>query len=78
VQRGWGEVSGSGQQLVIGVKNYGGSELRPPAFTATTCSHGSVSFTVGATNTQATIYCYNRLSTTGTGYCDDLSVVRTG
>jgi hypothetical protein len=75
---GWGEVAAAGQQVVIGVKNYGGSELRAPAFTGTTYAQGSVSFTAGASNTLATIYCYNRLSTAGTGYCDDLSVVRTG
>lgn len=72
---GWGKVSNpANTQVVIGVKNYGGPETRPPAFVTTGYVYGSVTFTTGATNTTAKIYCYARVGT-GYGYCDDISVV---
>ena len=73
VLSGWGRVSATGTELVIGVKNYGGAETRMPAFTSTTYGSGTVTFTTGASNTTARIYCYTRLGT-GEGRCDDVSV----
>ncbi|MEV6520979.1 carbohydrate binding domain-containing protein [Longispora sp. NPDC051575] len=73
---GWGKVSATGTQVVIGVKSYGGTETRAPAFTTTSWASGGVAFSTGATNTTAVVYCYARVGT-GYGYCDDLTLVAT-
>lgn len=72
---GWGKVSNPADtQVVIGVKHYGGAETRAPAFVTTSYEFGSVTFTTGAGNTTAKIYCYARIGS-GYGYCDDLVLV---
>ena len=73
VLSGWGRVTASGTEMVIGVKNYGGTEVRAPAFTVTSYTSGSVTFTTGAANTTARIYCYTRAGT-GDGQCDDVTL----
>ncbi|GLZ75349.1 hypothetical protein Afil01_01560 [Actinorhabdospora filicis] len=73
VLSGWGRVSASGTELVIGVKGYGGAEVRAPGFTTTAWASGSVTFTTGASNTSGRIYCYTRAGG-GDGYCDDVVV----
>ncbi|GIG56810.1 hypothetical protein Lfu02_11820 [Longispora fulva] len=73
---GWGRVSATDTQVVIGVKSFGGTETRAPAFTTMSWAFGSVTFTTGATNTTARIYCYARVGT-GYGYCDDITLVAT-
>ncbi|HCT81013.1 MAG TPA: hypothetical protein DGT23_31490 [Micromonosporaceae bacterium] len=75
VLSGWGKVSNTDTQVVIGVKNHGGAETRAPAFVSTTYVHGSVTFTTGASNTTARIYCYARVGT-GYGYCDDIVLLK--
>ncbi|MEV0648691.1 carbohydrate binding domain-containing protein [Phytomonospora sp. NPDC050363] len=73
VLSGWGRVSATGTELVIGVKNHGGTEARMPAFTTTAYAPGTVTFTTGPSNTTARVYCYTRLGG-GEGRCDDVSV----
>jgi len=68
---GWAKVSASGQSALLGVKNYGG----PPATVTaidTAYAKYQVSFTMGDTSTQATIFFYK--PDTGTVYGDDLDV----
>ena len=65
---GYAKVSASGESVSIGVKNYGGTAVAVP-ITSTTYSFGSVTFTTGASNTNATLYFYKPLS--GTVYGDD-------
>ncbi|MFE2730980.1 carbohydrate binding domain-containing protein [Streptomyces sp. NPDC059349] len=72
---GWGRVDAYDTQLAVGVKNFGGSETRIPAFSAFGWRTGSITFTTGATNTSATLYCYTRTGK-GSGWCDDLRVVK--
>lgn len=62
----------SGQQVIIGVKNYGGAEVTT-AITSTSYSQGTVTFTTGVASTQATIYIYHP-SGTGNCYADDITV----
>ncbi|MDQ0115544.1 hypothetical protein J2T15_005011 [Paenibacillus harenae] len=62
----------SGQQVIIGVKNYGGSEVTT-AIASTAYSQGTATFTTGVATTQATIYIYHP-SGTGNGYADDVTV----
>ncbi|MEY9836653.1 carbohydrate binding domain-containing protein [Streptacidiphilus sp. EB103A] len=69
---GFGLVSATGNQVEIGVKGYGGSQL-VSAITATAWTQGSVSFTTGSTTTTATVFCYHDTGT-GTASCDDLTV----
>ena len=70
---GWGEVGASGNQVEIGVKNYGGTQLVAPII-ATSWSQGTVSFTTGPGTTQATAFCYHDVGS-GAATCDDLSLV---
>lgn len=65
---GYGKVSATGQTALIGVKDYGGN---PVDYTvnSTTYALGTVSFTMGAANTSATLYFYK--PTFGTVYGDD-------
>ncbi|MET7535686.1 carbohydrate binding domain-containing protein [Streptomyces sp. NPDC005507] len=72
---GWGRVDAYDTQLAVGVKNFGGSETRIPAFSAFGWRTGSITFTTGATNTSATLYCYTRTGK-GSGWCDDLRIVK--
>ncbi|WNR46164.1 carbohydrate binding domain-containing protein [Paenibacillus roseipurpureus] len=66
---GWGKVT-SGDSGYIGVKNYGGTELR--AVVNTNMYTGqTITFTTGAANTSALIYIYNN---SGTTYGEDFYV----
>ncbi|MDR6639529.1 carbohydrate binding domain-containing protein [Paenarthrobacter nitroguajacolicus] len=68
------KVGVAGEQLAIGVKNFGGSENYSKS-TDTDWALNTVAFTTGPTNTTATIYCYKN-DGTGQGYCDDFSIVK--
>lgn len=74
VLSGWGRVDKTDTQVVIGVKNYGGAEIRVPAFGTGQWTAGSMTFTTGAANTTAVVYCYAR-SGTGYGWCDDVRLI---
>jgi hypothetical protein len=73
---GFGEVSASGNQVEVGVKDYGGSQLAA-AFTSTTWSLGSVTFTTGASATSAVVFCYHDVGS-GAGYCANITAVQGG
>jgi len=67
-------VQTTGEQIALGVKSYGGNE----AYAKTTSLVNTpiaLSFTMGASSTAATVYCYKN-SGTGAGYCDAFSLVR--
>jgi len=72
---GWGKNTGT-QPLLIGVKDYGGEELRVP-FTDIAYTEGQLSFTTGFSNTTATVYAYKHDETTP-AYADDLVLKREG
>ncbi|NUT35171.1 MAG: hypothetical protein HOV79_19115, partial [Hamadaea sp.] len=74
VLSGRGRVDKADTQVVIGVKNYGGAEIRVPAFGTTQWTPSSMTFTTGASNTTAVVYCYAR-SGTGYGWCDDVRLI---
>ncbi|MFO7869364.1 MAG: family 16 glycosylhydrolase [Bacteroidales bacterium] len=65
---GWGKLSANSGYTVLGVKNYGGDELRSQ-FTETDWQNRELTFTTGADNTTARIYFYQ---SDGTGVtCGD-------
>ncbi|MEY9956632.1 carbohydrate binding domain-containing protein [Streptacidiphilus sp. MAP5-52] len=68
---GYAKVSASGNQVEIGVKNYGGSQAAAP-ITATGWTQGTVTFTTGASTTTADIFCYHDIGS-GTANCDDIT-----
>lgn len=72
--RGYGKVVNAGEELRIGVYNYGGTEMYA-SVTSTSYTQGSVTFTLGATSTSATVYCLKQ-SGLDVGYCDDLTLTR--
>jgi Fe-S cluster biosynthesis and repair protein YggX len=69
----WARVGSSGENITIGVKNYGGSELST-ATTNTSYSRVVVTFTTGASNSSAEIYMW-KASGSGSAWSDDFSVV---
>ncbi|MFC5821027.1 family 20 glycosylhydrolase [Nonomuraea harbinensis] len=74
---GWAKSAVAGEQTHIGVKHYGGAELAA-TITSTGYTEGSVTFTTGAANREATIYCY-KATGGGPAHCDDITVeVSTG
>jgi len=70
----WVKVGVAGEQLAIGVKNYGGAETYSKS-TDSAWALNTVAFTTGSTSTSATIYCYKN-NGSGPGYCDDFSIVK--
>lgn len=66
---GWGKNSDE-EPLLIGVKDYGGETVRVP-FTDSEYTEGSLTFTTGFANTQATIYVYKHAGS-GAAWADDL------
>ncbi|MEV6971498.1 right-handed parallel beta-helix repeat-containing protein, partial [Hamadaea sp. NPDC051192] len=74
VLSGWGRVDKADTQLVVGVKNYGGMEVRVPAYATGEWRAGSVTFTTGASATSVVVFCYAR-SGTGYGWCDDVRLI---
>jgi hypothetical protein len=70
----WVKVGVVGEQLAIGVKNYGGTETYSKS-TDATWALNTVPFTTGPSSTTATIYCYKN-SGSGPGFCDDVSIVK--
>lgn len=67
---GWARVTRNGTPARIGVKFYGGDQ-RTVTFTTTTYTKGSVTFTTGTTNTQATIFVF-KPTNLDDGYFDDI------
>ncbi len=72
---GWGRTAGE-EPLLIGVKDYGGEELRV-AFTEPEYREDSLTFTTGLSNTQATVYAYKHAGTTP-AHADDLVLIEDG
>jgi hypothetical protein len=70
----WVKVGAVGEQVAIGVKNYGGTETYSKS-TDAAWALDTVQFTTGSTSTTATIYCYKNTGS-GPGYCDDFSIVK--
>ncbi len=70
VLEGWAKATSSAVKARIGVKNYGGTETYATTGN-TTYTYLSVTFTTGATSTQATLYVY-KPTTTGAANFDDL------
>ncbi|MDQ2086827.1 dockerin type I domain-containing protein [Herbivorax sp. ANBcel31] len=68
---GYGKVP-EGQEVLIGVKDYGGSQIVHP-IRGTDYTEGSVTFTTGEDNTSATVFFY-RDGGTGYAYGDDFSL----
>jgi len=56
--KGWGKVASAGLSGRIGVKDFGGTEVSSPAFTSTSFTQSTVTFTTGSTNTSALIVLY--------------------
>jgi len=72
---GWGKT-GKGDSVKIGVKEYGADE-RAQTITQDTYTQVSVTFTTGASNTSAMVFCYRDNAKTY-AYCDDIYVVPQG
>jgi hypothetical protein len=70
---GWAKVAMSGEGVYIGVKDFGGAETNIQ-FTSTSYSQAVFTFTTGASNSSAKIYCYKQ-SGSGAAYCDDFTVI---
>lgn len=66
------KVQTAGEQIALGVKNYGGTEVSSRS-SATAWAPNAVLFTTGATSTSATVYCYKNTGS-GAGYCDGVAV----
>jgi hypothetical protein len=75
---GWDRVSSSGGGNVarLGVRNYGGADTWVDN-SSTAYTQKSVTFTTGATSTQATIYCSKPVSGNA-AYFDDLTLLPVG
>lgn len=71
---GWAETTRGGTPALIGVKNYGGAQ-RSVTITNTSYTQGAVTFTTGATDTQATVFVYKPTSAAD-GYFDDLYLLK--
>ncbi|WP_054023558.1 DUF1565 domain-containing protein [Bacillus sp. FJAT-28004] len=63
----------AGETAVLGVKNYGGSDVSTPS-NSSTWTFVKVYFQTGAANTSATIY-FKKTSGTGEAYADDAALV---
>lgn len=72
---GWTKVTTAGDNVAIGVKNFGGTETFQTT-TSTGYTQLTVTFTTGATNTTAQIYVWKNSGTSNT-YADDFQVVQT-
>ncbi|WP_217496188.1 carbohydrate binding domain-containing protein [Arthrobacter sp. 24S4-2] len=70
----WVKVGVAGEQVAIGVKNYGGTETFSKS-TDAAWALDTVQFTTGPTSTSATIHCYKNTGS-GPGFCDDFSIVK--
>ncbi|MBC8079871.1 MAG: carbohydrate binding domain-containing protein [Gorillibacterium sp.] len=62
----------SGETVYIGVKNYGGAEVSQ-SISNTTFTRAEVTFTTGASNTNATIY-YYKSTGSSSAFADDMGV----
>lgn len=73
--RGWARTEGT-EPVLIGVKDYGGEELRA-SITASEYQEGSVTFTTGLSNTEATVYVYKHADDSP-AHADDLVLTEEG
>lgn len=73
--KGWGKNNDT-EPLLIGVKDYGGDEVRV-SFTEPEYRQNELTFTTGFTNTAATIYAYKHAGDTP-AYADDLVLTAEG
>ncbi|QKW09768.1 right-handed parallel beta-helix repeat-containing protein [Streptomyces sp. NA04227] len=74
--RGYGKVSAAGTELSLGAKQFDdkGTAVRA-AFTGTSYTRGTATFTTGDKATSVRVYCYAR-SGGGQGYCDGVTLVK--
>jgi hypothetical protein len=70
---GWGEAATAGNCIYVGVKNYGGTEIKQ-CLGSTTYTQGTVTFTTGSTNTTALVYLWAPGTNTGNTWGDDLAL----
>ncbi|MGW0425138.1 carbohydrate binding domain-containing protein [Streptomyces sp. NPDC003015] len=71
---GWAKAAGGGEQVAVGVKNFGGTESFSRT-TGTAYAQQPIFLTTGSSTTSATVYCYKN-SGTSAGYCDDYTLVK--
>ncbi len=69
---GWVKLSNGSDAIYVGVKNYGGTETNNFT-TSSTYTQISITFTTGASNTSANIYCWKN-GGSAASYCDDFSL----
>lgn len=72
---GWGKAD-SGNNVQLGIKEYGGSD-KTVYLSNTSYKSGTISFTTGPTNTSVKIFLY-KSSGTGSVYCDDIELIQVG
>lgn len=68
----WMKVANSGEQVALGVKDFGGTEIYSKS-TAVSWGQNTVQFTTGPNSSTATLYCYKNTGS-GAGYCDAVSL----
>lgn len=66
----------TGQSILLGIKDYGGTETNV-RLSSTSYSSGTINFTTGPSSTSAKIYLY-KSSGTGNVYCDDIQLIQVG
>jgi sialate O-acetylesterase len=69
---GWAKVEARGEEVRIGVRDFGGLETWTVT-TTTVYSRASITFATGAENTQATVFC-QKASGGGGAFCDDVDL----
>ncbi len=69
----WAKTASAGDTVLLGVKEYGGTELTQ-ASSSTAYTQLSITISTGASNTSAKIYCYKSVGT-GNAFCDDFTFV---
>jgi hypothetical protein len=73
VLTGWGEVATSGNCIYVGVKNFGGTEVKQ-CLSGTSYTQGTLTFTTGSASTTALIYLWTPSTNTGSTWGDDLAL----
>ncbi|KPI06660.1 Carbohydrate-binding CenC domain protein [Actinobacteria bacterium OK074] len=70
----WAKTATAGEEVAVGVKNFGGTETYLRTSTASYAQQ-PIFFTTGATTTSAAAYCYKNTGSAA-GYCDDYTLVK--
>ncbi|MET8979961.1 carbohydrate binding domain-containing protein [Streptomyces sp. NPDC004539] len=71
---GWAKVATAGEEVAVGVKDFGGTETYLRTST-TAYAQQPLFFTTGASATSAGVYCYKNTGSSA-GYCDDYTLIR--